>query len=95
LPLQFRSPKICPHFPSPIYSSSSSHKSYLTSKFEKAFEVIFKNERDCKETLRRYNFRKPRRKAGPSEQVSLISIFDLEEEKQKDDLQQEQEAPLH
>jgi hypothetical protein len=91
----FRSPEIGPHFPSPIYSSSSSQRSYLTSKFEKAFEVIKKNEKDCKETLRRYNFKKPRRKSGPSEQVSPISIFDREEKKQKDDLQQEQEVPLH
>ncbi len=50
----------------------------------KAFEEIRKNERDCKVTLRRYNFRKPRRETSPSEQVSSISIFDFEEEKQKD-----------
>ncbi len=75
MPLQFRSLEIGPHFPSPIYSSSSSQRSSLTSKFEKAFETIFKNERDCKETLRRYNFKKPYRKVGPSEQVSSISNF--------------------
>jgi hypothetical protein len=45
--------------------------------------------------LRRYNFRKPKKEAGPSEQVGPISIFDSKEEKQKDDLQQEQEAQLH
>jgi hypothetical protein len=45
--------------------------------------------------LRRYNFRKPRREAGLSEQVDHISIFDYEEKKQKDDLQQEQKTPLH
>jgi len=54
--------------------------------FEKAFETIFKNERDCKETLRRYNFRKPRREASPSEQVNPISIFNSKEEKQNADV---------
>jgi hypothetical protein len=37
------------------------------SKFEKAFEVIRKNDKDCKETLRRYNVKKPRKEAGISE----------------------------
>jgi len=32
--------------------------------FERAFEAIRKNERDYKETLRRYNFRKPRRETS-------------------------------
>jgi hypothetical protein len=54
-----------------------------------------KNEKDCKETLKRFYFKKPRRKACPSEQVNPISIFDCEEKKHKDDLQQEQEVPLH
>jgi hypothetical protein len=67
----------------------------LISKFEKAFEVIRINKRDYKETLRRYNFRKPRREAGPSEQVNLISIFNFEKEKHKDNLQQEEEVSLH
>jgi hypothetical protein len=62
---------------------------------KKAFEAIRKNERYCKETLRRYNFKKPIRKTCISEQVGLISIFDYEEEKQKDDLHQYREAPLH
>jgi hypothetical protein len=61
-------------FPSFIYSSSFQRFS-LTSKFEKAFEEIRKNNRDCKETLRNYSFKKPRREAGPSEQVDPISIF--------------------
>ncbi len=78
-----------------FYYSSSFQRSSPISKFEKTFEAIRKNERDCKETLRRYNFRKPKKEAGPSEQVGPISIFDSKEEKQKDDLQQEQEAQLH
>jgi hypothetical protein len=45
--------------------------------------------------LRRYTFKKPRKEVGPSEQVNLISISNFEEEKQKDDLQQDQKAPLH
>jgi hypothetical protein len=58
----------------------------LISKFEKTFEAIRKNERNCKETLKRYNFKKPIRKASPSEQVDLISISNFEEEKQKHNL---------
>jgi hypothetical protein len=45
--------------------------------------------------LRRYNFRKPRREASPSEQIGLISISNYEEKLIKDDLQQEQQMPLH
>jgi len=52
----------------------------------KAFEEIRKNERDCRVTLRRYSFRKPVKEASPNEQVSLISISNFEEEKQKDNL---------
>jgi len=52
-------------------------------------------KKDWRETLKKYSFRKPKRKVGPSEQVNPISIFYFEEEKQKDDLQREQEAPLH
>jgi hypothetical protein len=78
-------------FLSSIYSSFSQRSSPLF-KFEKTFEAIRKNDRDCKETLRRYNFRKPKKEEGTSEQVGLIFIFDFEEEKQKDDLQQHQEA---
>jgi hypothetical protein len=52
----------------------------LISEFERAFEVIRKNEKDCKEMLTRYNFRKPRRHACSSEQVSPISISDFEED---------------
>ncbi len=50
----------------------------MISKFERAFEVIRKNERDCKEILRRYNFRKPRKQAGSNEQ-DPISILDSKE----------------
>jgi hypothetical protein len=67
----------------------------LISKFEKSFEEFRKNKRYCKESLRRYSFRKPRRETCSSEQVGPISISNFEEEKQKDDLQQEQEVPLH
>jgi hypothetical protein len=77
--LQCRPPERGPPFPSPISSSSSSQRSSPISKFEKVFEEILRNERDCKETLRRYSFRKPRREVGPSEQVNPISIFDSEE----------------
>jgi hypothetical protein len=62
-------------------------------KFEKYFEAIRKNDKKCKEILMRYNFKKPIREASTSEQVGSISIFDFEEEKQKDNLQQHQEAP--
>jgi len=61
--------------------------------FEKAFEAIKKNNKDCKKTLRRYNFRKHRKEVGTSEQVDSISIFDFEKEKQRNNLQQHQEAP--
>ncbi len=77
LPLQSNSPKRGLPFPSPIYYSFSSKRSSSISKFEKAFEAIRKNEKDYKETLRSYNFRKPKRKADSSEQVNLISIFDF------------------
>jgi hypothetical protein len=56
------------------------------SKFEKAFEAIRKNDKDCKETLRRYNFRKPRREVGTSEQIGPFSIFDSKKEKHGDNL---------
>jgi hypothetical protein len=51
----------------------------LISKFEKAFEAIRKNKKDCKETLKRYNFRKLIRHVGFSEQVNLISVSKFEE----------------
>ncbi len=62
--------------------------------FERAFETLRKNERDYKKTLRRYNFRKHRREASPSEQIGLISISNYEEKLLKDDLQLKQ-VPLH
>jgi hypothetical protein len=79
--------KVCLFF-SPIYFSYSSLKSFLISKFEKVFEAIWKNNKDYKETLRRYSFKKPTRQIGPSEQVSPISISDFEEDRHKDDLHQ-------
>ncbi len=45
--------------------------------------------------MRRYNFRKPRRDVGLSEQVGPISISNSREGHQKDDLQQQQQSPLH
>jgi hypothetical protein len=64
-----------------VYSSSSSQISSSSSNFEKVFEAIFKNDKDCKETLKRYNFRKPKKEASTSEQVSPISISDYKKEK--------------
>jgi hypothetical protein len=81
LSLQFKPPKRGSPFHSFVYSSSSSQRSSLISKFEKAFEKIRKNERDYKETLRRYSFKKPRREVGLSEQVSPISISNSKEKK--------------
>ncbi len=80
LPMQFRFSKRGLPFPYPIYYSFSSHKSSFMSKFERTFEAIRKNEKDCKETLRKYNFRKPRTQAGPSEQVGPISISNSKED---------------
>jgi hypothetical protein len=63
------------------------------SNFERAFETIRNNNKDCKETLRKFNLRKPRREAGMSEHVGLvlilILIFDSKEEWEEDDLQQQ------
>ncbi len=87
-----KSSEIGQPFPSPIYSTSSSERSFPLFKFEKYFEIVRKNNRDYKETLRRYNFRKPKKEANTSEQVGSISIFDFEEDKQRDNLQQHQEA---
>jgi hypothetical protein len=64
-----------------VYSSSSSQKSSSLFKFEKTFEANRKNNRYCKETLRRYSSR-----MRTSEQVGPISISNYEEEKLKDDL---------
>ncbi len=79
MPLQFRFLERGPPFPSRVYYSFFSQKSSLIPKFEKAFEAIMKNERDYKETLKRYSFRKPRRHACSSEQVGLVFISDFEE----------------
>jgi hypothetical protein len=56
--------------------------------FERAFEIIRKNNKDCKKTLRKFNLRKPRRETCMSEQVGLILIFDSKEKWEEDDLQQ-------
>jgi hypothetical protein len=87
LPLQFRLPERGPPFPFPIHFSSSSQKSSSISKFEKVFEAIKKNETYCRETLRRYCFKKPKREAGPSEQVDSISNSNSKKKKKMDDLQ--------
>ncbi len=76
LPSQSRFQERGPAFPSPIYSSSS-QRSFLLFKFERDFVMIRKNNRDCKETLKKYNFKKLRRKVGTSEQVGPIFIFDF------------------
>jgi hypothetical protein len=70
------------------YFIFSSQRSSSLSKFEKAFEAIRKNDRNCKETLKRSSFRKPKRKEGTNEQVDPISNFDFEKEKKRDNLQQ-------
>jgi len=77
--LQSRSPERDPLFPSPIYYSSC-QISFSLSKFEKYFEAIRKNDKNCQETLTRNNFRKPRKEASTSEQVAPISISNFEEE---------------
>jgi hypothetical protein len=64
-------------FPSLIYFSSFQRFS-PASKFEKTFKEIRTNNRDYKETLRKYSFRKPRKGAGLNEQVDPISIYDSE-----------------
>ncbi len=43
--------------------------------------------------MRKYSFRKPRRKVGRSEHVGSIFIFDSEEEWERNDLQQQQKGP--
>jgi hypothetical protein len=63
------------------------------SKFEKYFEAIKKNNKDCNFFLRRDNFRNPKRKLGTNEHVGPISIFNFEKEKQRDNLQQHQQTP--
>ncbi len=67
-------------FLSVVYYYYSSHKSSLISKFERAFKAIKINERGYKETLRRYNFKEPRRQVGSSEQVNPISISNSKED---------------
>ncbi len=95
LPLQFSSPKRGLPFPYLIYSFFSFQKSFPISKFERNFESIKKNQRYCKETLKRYNLKKPIRQIGSSEQVGPISIFDSKEDQQKANLQEQQQSPLH
>jgi hypothetical protein len=55
----------------------------LLFKFERTFEAIRKNNRDCKKTLRKHNFKKHRREVNTSEQVGLILIFDSKEEREQ------------
>jgi hypothetical protein len=57
------------------------------SKFERAFQAIRKNDRDYKETLRKYIFRKLKRQVGINEHVGSISISNFEKEGEQDDLQ--------
>jgi hypothetical protein len=51
------------------------------SKFDKTFEAIRKNDKDCKKNLKRYSIKKSKRTTSKNEQVGLISIFDSKEEK--------------
>jgi hypothetical protein len=37
--------------------------------------MIENNNKDCKETLKKYNFRKPKREADTNKQVGLIFNF--------------------
>jgi hypothetical protein len=86
--LKFRSAERGPPSPSPAYYSSSQRSSPL-SKFERDFQTIRKNNRDCKETLKKYNLGKPRKKACTSEWVGLILSSNFEEEQEQDNLQQQ------
>ncbi len=70
-------------FSSPVYYSFSFQNSSLIPKFERTFEEIFKKKKDYKETLKIYNFRKPIRQAGPSEQVNPICISNFKEDHQR------------
>ncbi len=49
--------------------------------------------RNCKKTLKKYSFRKPRKKVGTNEQVGPILISDSEEEQERNDFQQQEEGP--
>jgi hypothetical protein len=49
-------------------------------KFERAFEAIRKNKKDCKETLRKYSFRKSRKDTSANEQVGPIFINNTEKD---------------
>jgi hypothetical protein len=44
-------------------------------------KLLKQSKKKYKKILKKYNFRKPRKEAGLSEQVDSISIFDYEEEK--------------
>jgi hypothetical protein len=92
LPLKSRFLEISSPFSTPIYSSSSQRSSPL-SKFERVFEAIKKNNKNCKEIVRKYNFKKPKKEIGTSEQVGPIFISDTKEKRKWDDLQQHQERP--
>jgi hypothetical protein len=49
-------------------------------KFEKYFETIIKNNKNCKENLKMHNSRKSRREVNTNEHVGLILIFDSKED---------------
>jgi hypothetical protein len=69
-----------PPFSSLIYSSSSSQRSSSLFKLERAFEAIKNNNINYKKTLRKYNFKKPRKDKGVSEQVGSVFISNIKEE---------------
>jgi hypothetical protein len=50
------------------------------SKLERAFEAIKNNNINYKKTLRKYNFKKPRKDKGVSEQVGSVFISNIKEE---------------
>jgi isochorismate hydrolase len=91
LPLQFRFPKRGLPFPSHVYYFSFPRSSLLF-KFERDFNVIKNNNKNYKDTLRKYNFKKLR-EACTSEHVGLIFIFDIKEEREWDNLQEQQKGP--
>ncbi len=94
MPLHFRSLEKGLPFPILVYYFSSPRASLL-SKFDSAFKVTKKNNKDCKETFKKYSFKKLRREACTSEQVGPIFISDTKKEREWDDLQQQQKKDHH
>ncbi len=72
--LQSRSPKRGSPFPSLFIILIFSKIFSIVYLFERAFEATKKNNKDCKQTLKKYSFRNPRREISISEHVGLICI---------------------